>query len=183
MDFNLTWQNYQNGLSEAVDLDLYIYNQGDDFFSYDSYVARGYSRSTQNEIMSFPLPSGDYYIRVDLHSHVIEPVDFNLMIATNGVENREQGKVYNHKFYREQYPTIFQLNTDMISQTGYCRINLSYSGPSASLRLYPYGEIPLAREIRHITYTNIESIILEDLILARDGAWTFMFLTNCSSAS
>ena len=43
---NLTWT------SLSIDLDLYAYNEGDNFLSFDNFVASGQSQSIEDEVVA-----------------------------------------------------------------------------------------------------------------------------------
>ena len=124
---------------DVVNLNLYAYSEGDDFFSYDSYVAKGSSQSTGNQELSFFVLPGAYYLRVDLESAIVIAVEYALVIRANGVDQNYEGKVFHHKDNKENYPAILEFTTDMVSRTGFCRVDIQYLGPPASLRVYPAG--------------------------------------------
>ena len=85
---NLTWT------SPSIDLDLYVYNEGDNFLSFDNFVASGQSQSIEDEVVAVTVPPGNYFVRIDLATLTSVPVDYDLIILANGNELQQRGQCF-----------------------------------------------------------------------------------------
>lgn len=153
----LNWPNTQ-------DLDIYLYQQGQDLLSFSIYLKRQYSPTTKPEILDYTVTSSDtYYLRIDLYSNT--PTAYQFDISVNG------------QLVSTNYDTIIKVaagrTVQQFSVNGPCRIRCKYDGPIYDLYIFSPGSSVINGTTVASDTTNTNPKYL-DVYLTSGGTWSLV---------
>ena len=111
-----------------------------DIFSFSDYYYKGYEWDFQKEVINnLPVDAGRYYVRNDLYYATEKSIPYHFELFYNDETKVIEGKVFNYREYRQHYPSVMEIDSNIIRSAGFCRANINYIGPQSLLKIYYPG--------------------------------------------